>query len=201
MKSTSALYSRYFTYIKPIGKMPIIRNYGAMIFTLLTISVLTFFAIRPTVQTILVLQKQLEDAEQILQKVNEKAKNLSLGQQNYDALDDNIKEKIMTAIPDSLSLKSVVSSLEQTARQYEASISALQVQPLTVAVKAPNQIGQLSEISFIFNVEGAYPNLMSLLEDLRASNRLISIDDLSLSKTSEGSGLIMSLTGKAYYIK
>lgn len=201
MKSTSALYSRYFTYIKPISKMPIIRNYGAMIFTLLTISVLTFFAIRPTVQTILVLQKQLEDEEQILQKVNEKAKNLSLGQQNYDALDDNIKEKIMTAIPDSLSLKSAVSSLEQTARQYEASISALQIQPLTVAAKIPNQIGQLSEISFIFNVEGAYPNLMSLLEDLRKSDRLISIDDLSLSKTSEGSGLIMSLTGKAYYIK
>ena len=80
MKNKSTLYSRYFTYIKPISKLPIIKNYGPTIFTLLTISILTIFAIRPTVETILVLQKKLADEEEILQKVTDKVNNLSLGQ-------------------------------------------------------------------------------------------------------------------------
>ena len=160
-----------------------------------------FFAIKPTIETILVLQKKLADEEEILQKVTDKVNNLSLGQRNYDNLDQNIKEKISQAIPDAISLKSVVQSLEEAARLHEASISALQIQPLTINAKLSSQIGQVSEISFIFNLEGKYESLVALLQDLKTSSRLVSIDNLSVTKTNEDSGLIMSLSGKAYYLK
>lgn len=202
MKSRSLLYSRYFTYIKPIGKIPIIKNYGPAIFTLLTISLLIFFAIKPTVETILVLQKKLADSDQVLQKVTQKANNLSLGKKNYDNLDQNIKEKIFAAIPDAISLKSLIQDLEQTAKVHEASVSALQIQPLVINTKTTNnQMGSLSEVSFTFNTEGNYENLISLLQDLKGSSRLISIDNLSISKVEEGTALILSLSGKAFYLK
>ena len=199
MKNKSTLYSRYFTYIKPISKLPIIKNYGPTIFTLLTISILTIFAIRPTVETILVLQKKLADEEEILQKVTDKVNNLSLGQRNYDNLDQNIKEKISQAIPDAISLKSVVQSLEEAARLHEASISALQIQPLTINAKLSSQIGQVSEISFIFNLEGKYESLVALLQDLKTSSRLVSIDNLSVTKTNEDSGLIMANSRNTHF--
>ncbi|KKR23312.1 MAG: hypothetical protein UT54_C0053G0001, partial [Candidatus Daviesbacteria bacterium GW2011_GWB1_39_5] len=192
MKNKSTLYSRYFTYIKPISKLPIIKNYGPTIFTLLTISILTIFAIRPTVETILVLQKKLADEEEILQKVTDKVNNLSLGQRNYDNLDQNIKEKISQAIPDAISLKSVVQSLEEAARLHEASISALQIQPLEVSPRNEGSVGSVAEISFIFNTTGEYTKLISLLQDLKSNDRLIQIDNLSLSALTEGEGLIMS---------
>ncbi|MBI2196231.1 type 4a pilus biogenesis protein PilO [Candidatus Daviesbacteria bacterium] len=202
MKSRSLLYSRYFTYIKPIGKIPVIKNYGPAIFTLLTISLLIFFAIKPTVETILVLQKRLVDSDQVLQKVTQKANNLSLGKKNYDNLDQNIKERIAAAIPDAISLKSLIQVLEQTAKAHEASVSALQVQPLVINTEtADNQMGSLSEVSFTFNTEGNYENLISLLQDLKDSSRLISVDSLSISKVEEGTALIMSLSGKAFYLK
>lgn len=201
MRSQQSLYSRYFTYIKPVVRLPIVKNYGSTIFTLLTITIFIFFAIKPTIETILVLQKKLADSEEVLQKVTQKANNLSLGKKNYDNLDQNIKNKISTAIPDTIQLKSVIQSLEQTAKIHEASISALQIQPLVIDTKIDNQIGSISEISFTFNIEGDYKNLILLLRDLQTSSRLISIDSLSLSKVSEGTGLIMSLSGKAYYIK
>lgn len=201
MRSQQSLYSRYFTYIKPVIKLPIVKNYGSTIFTLLTITIFIFFAIKPTVETILVLQKKLANSEEVLQKVTQKANNLSLGKKNYDNLDQNIKNKIAATIPDTVQLKSVIQSLEQTAKIYEASISALQIQPLVIDTKTDNQIGSISEISFTFNIEGDYKNLILLLRDLQTSSRLISIDSLSLSKISEGTGLIMSLSGKAYYIK
>lgn len=201
MKSQSNLYSRYFTYIKPVTQLPIIKNYGSTIFTLLTMSLLIFFAIRPTIETILVLQKKLADQDEVLQKVTQKAKNLSLGKKNYDNLDQNIKEKISAGVTDTVSLKSLVQTLEQTAKAHEASVSALQIQPLIVNTKIESQTGVLSEIFFTFNVEGAYKNLIAILQDLKSSSRLISIDSLSLSKSNEGGTLIMSLSGKAYYLK
>lgn len=201
MKSRSSLYSRYFTYIKPLGKHPIVKNYGPTIFTLLTISLLIFFAIKPTVETILVLQKKLANQEEVLQKVTQKANNLSLGKKNFDNLDPTIKEKISAAVPDNINLKSLIQSLEETARRHEASVSALQIQPFIIEKKIENQMGSLSEVSFTFNVEGAYENLNNLLQDLKGSGRLISIESLSLSKASETESLIMSLSGKAFYLK
>lgn len=201
MKNQYNQYSRYFTYIKPLGRLPIIKNYGSTIFALLTMSVLTIFAIKPTVETIIVLQKQLSNQDEILQKITEKANNLSLAKKNYDNLDQDIKTKIYTYIPDNLSLKSLIKNLEETASVHEASVSALQIQPLTIDIQAGNQIGSFAEVSFIFNTEGSYQNLTAILQDLGRSSRLISIEALSLSKTSDDKSLIMSLTGKAYYLK
>ncbi len=201
MKSESQFYSRYFTYIKPVAKLPIVKNYGPTIFTLFAITIFIFFAIKPTVETILVLQKKIDDSNQVLEKATQKVNSLSLGKKNYDSLDQNITQKISAAIPDTVSLRSLIQNLEQSAKAHEASISALQIQPLTVNTKVDQALGSLSEISFTFNIEGGYANLIEVLQDLKRSSRLISIDNLSLSKVAEGEGLIMSLSGKAYYIK
>lgn len=201
MKSESSIYSRYFTYIKPVARLPIVRAYGSTIFTLFMILIFIFFAIRPTIATILVLQKKLADGTAVLQKVTQKANDLSLGKQNYDNLDTSIKNKIQTAIPDTIELKTLIQNLEQIAKNHNASVSALQIQPLDLEVKKDSGIGKISEVNFTFNIEAAYKNMLSFLQDLKTSSRLISIDSLSLTKISEGSGLIMSMTGKAYYIK
>lgn len=201
MKPQSRIYSRYFTYIKPITKLPIIRTYGSTIFTLVVVTIFILFAIRPTVETILILQKKLEDSNSILEKINQKANDLTAGKQNYDNLDQAIKTKILEAIPDNANLKTLVQTLERSAITHEASISALQIQPFILEVKDETDSGISTDISFTFNVEGTYANLVALLQDLKTSSRLISIETLSLSKVSEGSGLIMSITGKAYYIK
>ena len=201
MKPNSSIYSRYFTYIKPVTKLPIVKTYGTTIFTLIVIIIFIFFAIKPTVETILVLQKKLTETSDVLDKVNKKAEDLSLGKQNYDNLDNDIKTRIFSSIPDTVQLKSVTQTLEQTANLHEASVSALQIQPIVIDTKSNNIVGTLAEVDFTFNVEGGYANLIALLQDLKVSSRLISVDNLSLSKLSDGSGLIMSITGKAYYIK
>lgn len=201
MHNRSTLYSRYFTYIKPITKLPIVKNYGSTILSLLVITILIYFAIKPTVETILVLQKKIADADAILQKVTQKANNLSLGKKNYDNLDQKIKDKISAAIPDSINLKSISQTLEQTTKNHEASVSALQIQPFAIETKITDKLGVLAEAKFTFNAEGNYNNLTALLQDLKTSNRLISIDSLSLSKTSDSKSLILSLSGKAFYLK
>lgn len=200
MKDSQSIYSRYFTYIKPIAKLPIVKNYGPTIFTILTTTIFIIFAIKPTVETILVLQKKLSDSTQVLEKVTKKAENLTTGKQNYDQIDSNIKFKIQSAIPDTPQIKSITASLEQAANRHSASVSALQIQPLEISPKVEGKLGTLTEISFIFNTTGDYQNLISLLQDLKSSDRLIQIDSISLSALTEEKGIIMSVSGKAYYI-
>src|SRR3989338_789607 len=132
MKPQSQIYSRYFIYIKPIGKLPIVSTYGSTIFTLLVVIIFILFAIRPTVETILILQKKLEDSNSTLEKITQKANDLTAGKQNYDNLDQTIKTKISDAIPDDANLKTLVKTLEQSAITHEASISALHIQPLVL---------------------------------------------------------------------
>ncbi len=201
MRNESSKYFRYFTYIKPITKLPIVKTYGSTIFTLFVMIFFIIYAIKPTIETILVLQKKLSDETQVLEKVNLKAKNLSLGKQNYDNLSPSIKAKIENAIPNTIELKTITATLEQVAKRHDASISALQIQPLKIEATVENKLGSLAEINFIFNVEGDYIKLVSMLQDLKSSNRLISVDSLSLSKLAEGNGLILSVSGKAYYLK
>lgn len=201
MSGNSSKYSRYFIYIKPITKIPIIRTYGTTIFTLIVMAIFIIFAIKPTVETILVLQKKLEDSNQILKKVNQKAENLSKGKENYENMDPNIKAKINAAIPDTAHIKSITQIFEQSAQKYVASVSALQFEPFVIEVEDENRPGNLSEMLFTFNVEGQYPNLLSILQDLKSSGRLIYIDSMFLSRPTEGGGLIMSISGKTYFIK
>ncbi|OGE26837.1 hypothetical protein A3C26_02955 [Candidatus Daviesbacteria bacterium RIFCSPHIGHO2_02_FULL_39_12] len=201
MRLGSQIYTRYFTYIKPFGKLPIVKTYGAAIFTLFTMTVFIIFAVKPTVETILVLQKKLADSKQVLEKVNKKANDLSLGKQKLENLNADVKSEIASAIPDTVQLKSVIRNLEQMAKNRDASISALQFQPLNLETKAEEKTGTIAEITFNFNVEGDYKNLVLLLQELKTSDRLISIDHLSLSKVNEGNKLIMAITGKAYFLK
>jgi len=201
LKPKSQIYSRYFTYIKPVAKLTIVKTYGSTIFSLFVITIFIFYAIKPTVETILVLQKKLADSTKVLEKVNLKAKNLSQAKTNLERLDQSVKSKIERSIPDTVNLKSIIQTLEASAKQHQASVSGLQIQPLVVDTKTEDKLGSLTTIAFTFNAEGAYKDLISILQDLKSSARLISIDGLSLSNPSEGSGLIMSITGKAYYIK
>lgn len=201
MRSQTSRYSRYFTYVKPLVRLPIVRTYGTTIFTIIAAAIFVFFAIKPTVETILILQKKLDDSNQVLEKLQKKAEGLSLGKQNYDNLDPSIKNRIQAAIPDSVELKSVIQTLEGTARTHDATISALQIQPQILEPKLGNLVGILSETNFTFNIEGRYQNLISILQDLATSSRLISIDNLSITKSTEGAGVIMSISGKAWYLK
>jgi len=213
MKPGSKIYSRYFTYIKPITKIPIIRTYGSTIFSLLVMIVFIIFAVKPTVETIFVLQKKLTETKQILDKLTQKTNNLDKAKQNYDNLGQDIKDKISAAIPDNIQLSSVIAVLEQISKNHDASISALQIQPQTIIAKSQNtndstatdssntSSDNVSEISFAVNLTGDYGNLLSVLSDLRNSSRLISLDKISVSQLSSGSGLFMSISGRAYYLK
>ena len=194
-------YFRYFTYIEPIIRAPLVKTYGTLIMTIVLLIIFVLFAIKPTIETIFLLLKDLENQKSTLAQLKKKRGDLTLAIKNYNSLDSNILSSIETSIPKSTRIDQLVTSLENAASIPEASISALQFQPITIEPPANVTSNALTEISFTFNIEGSYQNLMIILNNLRQSPRLISMDKVLFSKLSTSSLLLMSISGKAYYIK
>lgn len=196
----AARYSPFYTYIKPVIEHELVKSFLPYIFSLLTITVLIVFAIRPTVSTIVNLQKTLSDNEKILSKAEQKAQSLALGRQNMQNLDPQKMVKIRTALPQNPNVPHLVASL-QNSLVSSASISALQIQPVVLFDSTEKNTGQnIDEISFSLNIGGNYPDLLATLDNLNKSSRIISINNMVLSKQSE-QGVVLSVSGKAYYLK
>ncbi len=198
-----AKYSRYFTYIKPATENKYVKSSAPYVFSLLAITVLTVFAIRPTVSTILNLQKNLENNQQVLSSLNSKAETLAAAKRNYENLSPEVKTKINDAIPDQANVTSIIGSLK-TASSNISSSSALQIQPVTIidtTIPANKTKSTLGEVSFSYNVEGSYAQFIAILKNLSKTPRLINIDSIIIGKQSEDKTTIMSINGNAYYLK
>lgn len=193
--------SRYYTYIRPIMRNKFARTYSSLIFSLITIAVFSFYAIRPTVVTILSLQKSIDEQTQILKTLKNKVTDLILGKQNYDSIPRSTKDKLDNLIPNNTDLPGLINSLTFAAEEAEATISGLQFQPTDV-LQPTNQIlknAQVNQVDFTLNAQGEFSSLLKLLSNLERLDRLIAISNINFALPSEGA-LVMSITGKAYYL-
>lgn len=195
-------YSRYYTYIKPIIENKLIRSSLPYIFSLVTIAILVVFAIRPTVSTILNLQTTIAAQQQTLAALNKKADDLTLARKNLEALGEDTRVKINTLVPQQANVTILTASLQNAAGK-NASISALQIQPVTVIDNSIiNSSARLSvsDIGFSYNTQGSFNQLLTILQNLNKSPRLMKIDSVVMSKI-DGAPTTLSISGKAYYLK
>lgn len=177
------------------------RTYSSLIFSIITISIFSVYAIRPTVITILSLQKSIDEQTQVLNSLKDKVNNLVLGKQNYENISKSTKDKLDNLIPNNTDLPGLINSLSFAAADAEATISGLQFQPTDV-LQPVNQISknaQVNQVDFTLNVQGEFSSLLKLLSNLERLDRLIAITNINFALPSEGA-LVMSITGKAYYL-
>lgn len=194
--------SRYYTYIRPILRNKFARTYSSLIFSLITIFIFSFYAIRPTVTTILSLQKSITEQTSILARLQDKVSNLSQGKLNYENIDTQVKLKINNLVPDNPDLARLVNSLNHAANQAEASVAGIQIQEVVLDNKKTQltRDAPLSQVEFTFNTQGSFAQLMKLLSNIKRMDRLFTISSVNFAQPAD-SGLIMSLNGKAYFVK
>lgn len=193
---------RFYTYIKPIVKNEKVRNYTYLAFSIISIIILSYFAIRPTIATIISLRRSLTDQTQILEQLESKSNNLSIAKSNYINIPDQTKEKLDALLPQKTDVTTLAKELNNLAVLSEASISGLQIQPVEI-INLTTPLGETytaQEVNFTFNVSGNYPKFINILENSLASTRLISIASVSINRSEEGIS-IMSLNAKSFFLK
>jgi Tfp pilus assembly protein PilO len=197
-----AYYARYFEYVKPVLKNKQVKTYTPLAFSLTVAILFGILVIRPTFEKIQVLHTEIEQQKKLLSELNTKNQQLETGIANLKKIDPTTMEKMDLLLPTSSKLPDLLNTLSTLAITNQAELSGIQIQP-TVLVAAPKELSknpQLQPIEFSFNVRAPFAQTVALLDSLKLSNRLLYVDIVSLNKPEE-SGLLVTVSGKAYILK
>lgn len=214
-------YRRYYQSLEPLFRISKNQNYTAIIFSFLAISLFGWYAIRPTIQTILTLKKEITDKTDISKKMEDKISALIEAQAAYSEVEPFLPviEQALPSQPDALPL---VLQFRNLANLTGVSIFSIQVpsvpllgqvasaSALRAKIAGQNTKQQVFDISL--SVTGDYASLSTFLTGLIEIRRIVSIESTSIvpyrtsdvvasdSATRNTQQLQLALKLKAYYL-
>lgn len=184
--------------ILPSFKNQQTQKFTNIILTLITISLFGMFAINPTLSTIVKLKKELTDSEFAEKSLEEKTKNLTILQQKYADIQEDIPYAL-SAIPYRPEVPLLMAQIQSIAHNTNVHISNLQ--NLAVELFKEN-IGEQKYYSYSFSISGngTFESISTFFSKIVNMQRIISIDTFSIDKTADKTGALrFNLQGLAYY--
>lgn len=202
-------FRRYYQHLGPFLTNQKNKESTAAIFSLLAVSLFGWYAVRPTIQTILFLRREIADKTTVNQKMEEKITSLIEAQAAYEQQTERIS-LVRQAVPTSPEAVELATQIKNLAQELSASVSAIQV--TTVAIdKDATPSGQSKESAGTFSItailSGNWGAIRSFLGEVVNLRRVTSIDSITLKPDRGAAGTtgapIINLVAKltSYYGK
>lgn len=200
-------YRRFYQRLEIIVKKTNENTYTAAIFSFLVISLFGWYAIRPTLQTILFLRREIIDNEKVNERMEEKIAKLIQAQTSFQSIQDSLP-LLRLALPDRPDAINVVVQLRNLANLSQSSVSSIMVSsvPIVADQETDNQNASIQssvptpapsppvskgtnknrdEMPISVTINGSYPTLRTYVEGLLSMKRIITIDSLSFAKAED----------------
>lgn len=191
LKLDKEKYNKYIDLI-PDFKKEKTQKFTTIVLTLIAIIILAIFAINPTLSTIANLNKQLEDAKYVTDRLNEKINDLSILQTKYNNLQADL-QIIYEAIPQKSEVPKFTGQIRSVSDETGLSITNFQASDL-------NAMDKFSYYSFNISAKGDSDKITSFLSKLISMQRIVYISNINMSKSAETDATIQfSLRGIAFY--
>ncbi len=214
-------YQRYYKSIEPKLEKPKNKAYTTIIFSILVISLFGLYAIRPTIQTIILLKREIQDKTELSKKMEDKIAALIEAQAYYQEIEPllPIVSQALPTIPDAIPL---LIQLRNLASMSATTITAIQLPstaitnpetPGAVDTKNPSAAKPTKQETFdiTMSIKGPYSNIHAFIEGITIMRRLGTIESISIAQgTSEQVStqsakpntklLQLALKLKAYYL-
>jgi len=183
-------YRKYYRSLEPMLKKPKTKQYSTVIFFFLTVALFGWFAIKPTIQTILYLQREIVDKKAVNTQMDDKINALIEAQAILENIQPQL-EVISYTIPTNPQAVDIARQLINLAEVSQASLSAIQIAsvPILIATPSaaiPSSIVKHTAIPITLSIDGSYNTLASFMSGLLAMQRIITIDSLSFSPSKSG---------------
>ncbi len=201
-KTESDRYKKYYQSLEPLLLSPKKRQYTTVVFSFLAISLFGWYAIRPTIQTILYLRRELKDKAKVNQQMEEKIAALIEAQATYQSVESDL-ELLTHALPNNPNIILLVSALRNLANESGASISGIQAADIPIlahetqvstesalVAESPDHITKpitplgktkTVEIPISITVSGSYFSIKSFLDGILNLRRIVSIETIGFS--------------------
>jgi Tfp pilus assembly protein PilO len=195
----SKIKNKYFStlpYIATEGNQKIL----GIILTLCAISFFGLFAIKPTISTILKLQKEFSDDQIVLNQLDTKIKNLTELRKQYFSLQSDIPiiTSAITIRPDVHLLFAQIQSIAQM-----SNIAIRKLQNFEVEALRNDTSANKDYYSYSFAVEGSgsFESISKFTQILTNMERVVSIDIFTISNLAvqNNQSLEFSIQGTAFF--
>lgn len=216
-------FSRYYTYIEPLMRNEKQKAYGMLVLSLFAIAFFGIFAIRPTILTIVSLQREITETKQLDNKLSQKMKALSQAQEVLNRL--SVKQPLVReALPPNPNVAQLLRTFENQASQTKVSLGSVQFRSVelngeeistasgaaTLAaqtdVSAPTQTApaaapaapSLNTLKIQFTVTGTPATIYDFLHRLTITRRIVVVDEVRLASKEQAAPTTADISVRAF---
>ena len=171
-------YSRYKGFFLNIlalyKKRADLKMFLEVILSIITITIFSLFALKPTALTIIALVKEVQGKESLIEKLDQKISNLEKAREVFSQEQSAIPI-IESAIPDSPSPDILVRQIEGLAAKNSVGILGISMGEVAL-------IGnKAKEVSISISITSAYQNLNLMIKDIENLRIPVKIDTLGIN--------------------
>lgn len=179
-QSSRAFREKTVTQLQQFYQKPIAKVSAELIATILGVTLLAAFAIRPTLLTMSQLLKDIEDRRKTSDTLTKKIAALSTLSAEYPVLKNDIA-LLHSAIPNAPDFDGFMRRLEKIAGQHDLIISSLQASQLPKENPAGNQPSEVTQFALSINFKGDYQKVRAVLGDILTMDRHVVIETAILN--------------------
>lgn len=200
---------RYSQDLRRYYRLPAVQVSLTLVLSLFVMAGFIFFALRPTIVSIVTLRNTITESEEKLTKLDSKVKNLQQAAAQLEAAKEFLPAVNMT-IPTTGAeykpLTAAVSALtEQTGVQLQSeSMGATLLFSRILAPFNPSINQSVIALPFSLRVTGTYPSVASFLTQILSMERIVMVESVSLTKEaatrSTTPTVSLNINGSAYYL-
>lgn len=182
-------YRRYYQSLEPLINKNKSQNYTAVIFSFLVVSLFGLYAIRPTIQTILTLKREIQDKTELSQKMEDKIAALIEAQAAYSQIEPSLPI-IDQALPSDPQAIGLIIQIRNLASASNVVLATTQLPPVpllgldaTMAAK-PNTTPDTKKpqsFEFTISVVGPYAAIQTFLTGLTEMRRIVAIESVAIA--------------------
>lgn len=201
-------FRRYYRSIEPMMEKPKNRVYTAVIFSFLAIALFAWYAIRPTIQTIIYLQREITDKSKVNQQMEDKITSLIEAQNSFEEA-QNLLPALDDAIPSSPDAIDAIFQIKNLVSTTQATLSSVRVSNVALISEEDKQTKKSDAKEFLvsLSVSGIYQEVEAFLQSLLSMRRIFTIEQITLAPETDnmsisiipGKIIKLTLQLKAYY--
>lgn len=191
-------YRRYFVDLSRFYQKKEVHVYTGIVLSILTVAFFLFFAIRPTIITIISLVKEIKDKRVIAEKLEDKIDALNSAQIEYQRIERKLY-LVDKALPDNADLSLYIRQLEALAKRHNVTIESLQFEKTTLKSKEKGKEA-VQGVRFSLALTGDYHQLKSFLDTLARLRRLVFVEAFTFQTGKGETRLLSTLNAEAYWM-
>lgn len=205
----STTTQRYAQDLRRYYRMPAVQVSLALVLSLFVMAVFIVFALRPTILSIVTLQKTIAESKKTLTQLDAKVKSLQVAANQLEKLKPSLPS-INASIPnEGANYSPLTQDLEVLALQSGVKIESESLGPTLLFSRIlspfkPDKKQTVVALAFTARVTGSYPAIDTFLSGLLTMERIVSLDNATITREvgtkTTSAGVSLNVSGSAYYL-